>query len=63
MLEPSTQAEWAFLSKCARGDFDDPQVEAGAIETLRLIASPKSRKVLEALHPKDEQTAFGRANE
>jgi hypothetical protein len=57
MVEPSTEAEWAFIETCARGDYDDPAVEDDAIRTLRLIASPRSCQVLEAMHPKDQDLA------
>jgi hypothetical protein len=49
MLEPSTDAEWALLKACATGAYDDAWVQAGAVQTLMLIASPRSRKVLEAI--------------
>lgn len=54
MLEPTTDEEWAFLERCARDAYDDPAVVDSAITSLRLIASPRSRQVLEALRPKDE---------
>src|SRR5262245_31308008 len=57
MLEPSAEAEWAFIEMCARGDYNDPAVEDDAIRTLRLIASPRSCQVLEAMHPKDKDLA------
>jgi hypothetical protein len=46
LLEPGTEEEWAFLRKCALNGYEDPWVDAGAIETLRLIASPRSAAIL-----------------
>jgi hypothetical protein len=46
LLEPTTKREWTFLLKCAMNDYDDSWVDAGAISTLKLIASPKSKQVL-----------------
>jgi hypothetical protein len=50
LLEPTTEAEWEFLKRCAAGEFDDESVQGDAITILRLIASPKSCQILEALH-------------
>jgi hypothetical protein len=47
LLEPGSNQEWEFLRTAASGGFDDRWVDAGAIQTLKLIASPKSRQVLE----------------
>jgi hypothetical protein len=47
LLEPSTEQEWTFLKACATNRYDDPWVDAGAIRTLKLIASPRSKLVLE----------------
>ena len=47
LLEPGTKEEWAFLRKAAMNEYDDRWVDAGAIQTLKLIASPRSRQVLE----------------
>jgi hypothetical protein len=47
LLEPTSDSEWAFLQKCALNEFDDRWVDAGAIQTLKLIASPRSRELLE----------------
>jgi hypothetical protein len=46
LLEPATEKEWAFLRNCAINEYDDLWVDAGAIRTLKLIASPKSKQVL-----------------
>jgi len=47
MLEPASDEEWAFLRKAAFNGFDDRWVDYGAIQTLKLIASPRSRQILE----------------
>lgn len=47
LLEPSTDEDWSFLRKWALSEFDDAWVDAGAIQTLKLIASPRSRGILE----------------
>jgi hypothetical protein len=55
LLEPQSQAEWDFLRKAAMNGYDDRWVDAGAIQTLKLIASPRSRQILEEAR---EQNAF-----
>jgi hypothetical protein len=47
LLEPSTNQEWAFLRASALNNYDDHWVEAGAIQTLKLIASPRSLEILQ----------------
>ncbi|HEV1285762.1 MAG TPA: hypothetical protein VNU44_10635 [Bryobacteraceae bacterium] len=47
LLEPESDQEWAFLRKAAFNDFEDRWVDAGAIQTRKLIASPRSRQILE----------------
>jgi hypothetical protein len=47
LLDPGSAAEWSFLRKSATNEFNDRWVDAGAIQTLELIASPRSRTVLE----------------
>ncbi len=47
MLEPASDEEWAFLRKAAFNGFDDRWVDYGAIQALKLIASPRSRQILE----------------
>jgi hypothetical protein len=46
LLAPTTEKEWAFLVSCALNKYDDLWVEAGAIQTLKLIASPRSKQIL-----------------
>lgn len=47
LLEPTSEEEWAFLRKCAINGFDDRWVDAGGIQSLKLLASPRSREILE----------------
>jgi hypothetical protein len=61
MLEPLIERQWSFLKKCASGDYDPDNVgdmAASAIQTLKLIASPRSQQILEELRPTDEQLAL-----
>ena len=53
LLAPTTEKEWSFLRSCAFNEYDDLWVDAGAIQTLRLIASPKSREILEQIPTKN----------
>jgi hypothetical protein len=46
LLEPTTEKEWAFLRNCALNTYNDRWVDAGAIQTLKLIASPRSQQIL-----------------
>jgi len=47
LLEPSTDAEWTLLRESALGVYKDLWVTRGAIQSLKLIASPRSRTILE----------------
>jgi hypothetical protein len=47
LLQPESESEWIFLRKCALNDYNDRWVERGAIQTLKLIASKRSRQILE----------------
>lgn len=53
LVEPSSNEEWDFLKKCALNEYDDLWVDAGAINTLRLIASPQSLGMLEEVRKKN----------
>lgn len=60
MLEPLIERQWSFLKICASGDCDPDNavdVAASAIQTLKLIASPRSQQILEELRPTDEDLA------
>jgi hypothetical protein len=54
LSEPTTESEWTFLRKCACDDFKDGWVDAGAIETLKLIASDKSVRIFEDARAKNK---------
>jgi hypothetical protein len=47
VLNPESEDEWTFLRRCALNEFGDRWVDDGAIQTLKLIASPRSREILE----------------
>lgn len=47
LLNPDLEDEWSFLRKCALNQFNDRWVDSGAIQTLKLIASPRSQEILE----------------
>jgi hypothetical protein len=57
LLEPTTEREWTFLRNCAINDYDDLWVDAGAIRTLKLIASPRSKQVLAEVGQKNADRA------
>jgi hypothetical protein len=54
LLDPSSEEEWSFLRHCALNEYHDRWVDAGAIQTLKLIASPRSREILEEAHRQNE---------
>jgi len=54
LLEPKSDQEWNFLRKCAENDFEDRWVDYGAIQTLELIASDRSRRILEESSVRNE---------
>jgi hypothetical protein len=47
MLEPASPEDWIFLQKAAFNEFHDRWVDYGAMQTLKLIATPRSQKILE----------------
>lgn len=53
LVRPDSEDEWSFLSDSACGAFDDRWVDAGAIQTLKLTASPRSEMVLEEARRKN----------
>ena len=57
LLEPGSEEEWSFLRKCALNEYNDLWVDWGAIQTLKLIASPKSRSLLEDVGRNNEYRA------
>ena len=57
LLEPATEKEWAFLRSCALNELDDRWVDAGAIQTLKLIASPQSLQILKEVKQANSERA------
>lgn len=57
MLEPRSDEEWKFLRAAALNQFEDRWVDAGAIQSLKLIASPRSRKILEEARKENSSRA------
>ena len=53
----ASEEEWAFLRKAAFNGFDDRWVDYGAIQTLKLIASPRSRQILEEAGQRNPERA------
>jgi hypothetical protein len=47
LLEPASEAEWSLLRESALGEYKDYWVTRGAIQSLKLIASQRSRQILE----------------
>ena len=47
LLHPDSDVEWSFLRRCALNELNDLWADAGAIQTIKLIASPRSRELLE----------------
>jgi hypothetical protein len=47
LLQPSSEREWSFLKRCAADNYGDHWIDAGAIRTLQLIASPRSLQILQ----------------
>jgi hypothetical protein len=47
LLDPRTEEEWSFLRSCTINRYQDGWAQSGAIQTLRLIASPRSKELLE----------------
>ena len=53
LVGPDDEDEWSFLRRCALNEFDDRWVDAGAIQSLKLTASPRSRWILEEAQQKN----------
>jgi hypothetical protein len=47
MLSPTSEVQWEFLRDAALDRFQSGWLEQGAIQSLRLIASARSRRILE----------------
>jgi len=46
LTAPEDESEWTFLRRCALNEFNDRWVDAGAIQTLKVIASARSESIL-----------------
>jgi hypothetical protein len=57
LLDPTTDEEWSFLRSSALNTYKDGWAEAGAIQTLKLIASPRSRELLEETQKQNQSSA------
>jgi hypothetical protein len=57
LLEPSSEAEWALLRGSALGEYKEYGVTRGAIQSLKLIASPRSREILEEVQRENSSGA------
>ena len=53
LLDPTSEAEWAFLRRCALDEYEDAWVDAGAIKALRLVALPRSLEILQEVRKKN----------
>jgi hypothetical protein len=53
LVNPGTEDEWSFLRRCALNEFNDRWVDAGAIQSLKLAASPRSQMILEEAQQKN----------
>jgi hypothetical protein len=56
LLEPASESEWDLLRESALGKFADGWVTRCAIQSLKLIASPRSRQILEEVQ---KSNSFG----
>jgi hypothetical protein len=56
LLEPTSEAEWILLRESALGEHKDPWAARGAIQSLKLIASPRSLEILEEVQ---RDSSFG----
>jgi hypothetical protein len=60
LLDPKSEFEWTLLRNAALGVYDDGWADQGAIQTLKLIASTRSRRILEEVpkaNPRREDLA------
>jgi hypothetical protein len=49
LVQPANEADWLFLKSCARGEYDDNWVVSGGIQSLKLIAAPRSLEILKTI--------------
>ena len=57
LLHPTSEEEWSFLRRCALNELTDRWVDQGAIQSLKLIASPRGQTILEEAQRKNPYRA------
>jgi hypothetical protein len=57
LVDPDSEDEWTFLRRCVLNDFDDGWLDAGAIQTLMLTASTRSRELLKEARKQNPKSA------
>jgi hypothetical protein len=57
LLDPRTEEEWSFLRSCTLNRYQDGWTQSGAIQTLKLIASPRSKELLEEAQRQNPSSA------
>jgi hypothetical protein len=57
LLDPGTDEEWLILRNCALGKYEDGWVEAGAIQALKLVASPRNEILLQEAQTQNQSWA------
>ena len=53
VFDPISDEEWAFIRKCVINEYEDRWVDAGAISTLKLVASLRSLEILQEAQKKN----------
>ena len=53
LIHPTTEAEWKFLERCVNYEFQDWWLVNGAIQSLQLNATPRSKAILESAGQKN----------
>ena len=53
LIHPTTEAEWRFLERCVNYEFQDWWLVNGAIQSLQLNATPRSKAILESAGQKN----------
>lgn len=61
LLDPTMEEDWVFLRDSALNKYEDGWVEVGAIQTLKLIASSRSRELLEETQAQNQSRASAAA--
>lgn len=53
LIHPTTEPEWKFLDRCLNYEFEDWWLVDGAIQSLQLNGSPRSKAILESAAQKN----------